>query len=326
MSSFGWIDWGIIAVYLIGTMAAGLAMRRYVGKVEHFIVAGREMDVYLGIASLAATEFGIITAMYTDRTGLQERLRRRHSWNSYGCRHGCSRLDGFRHQSVAGIGCSDDSRAAGPKVWKAGSLALRSGHRAGGPLKYGSVPEIGGEFLMIVSGIPLKYLEITMTVLLLVVLVYTTLGGMLSVLVTDYLQFIVMGIGLVVVSVLVATHISWTSLVDGVQRQLGTGAFNPLVSPEMGVTYVLWQALNQLAVVLTWQTVIAAGCWHPVMHAWPAKCISRRVSSLWADSSFQPLGNGGTHRLTRRECRQTRTHAMPSLSRYIATHGSHSDS
>ncbi len=88
------------------------------------------------------------------------------------------------------------------------------------------------------------------------VLVYTTLGGMLSVLVTDYLQFIIMGIGLVVVSVLVATHVSWTSLVDGVQKQLGTGAFNPLVSPEMGVTYVLWQALNQLAVVLTWQTVI----------------------------------------------------------------------
>ncbi|MCI0421012.1 MAG: hypothetical protein L0312_17575 [Acidobacteria bacterium] len=36
MSSFGWIDWGIIGVYLIGTIAAGLAMRRDVGKVEHF--------------------------------------------------------------------------------------------------------------------------------------------------------------------------------------------------------------------------------------------------------------------------------------------------
>jgi len=71
MNSFGWIDWGIIGVYLIGTMVAGLAMRRYVGKVEHFIVAGREMDVYLGIASLAATEFGIITAMYTAELGFK---------------------------------------------------------------------------------------------------------------------------------------------------------------------------------------------------------------------------------------------------------------
>ena len=63
MNAFGLLDWVIIGVYLAGTMIAGLAMRRYVGKVEHFLVAGREMDVYLGVASLAATEFGIITAM-----------------------------------------------------------------------------------------------------------------------------------------------------------------------------------------------------------------------------------------------------------------------
>ena len=69
MNAFGLLDWVIIGVYLAGTMIAGLAMRRYVAKVEHFLVAGREMDVYLGVASLAATEFGIITAMYTAELG-----------------------------------------------------------------------------------------------------------------------------------------------------------------------------------------------------------------------------------------------------------------
>ena len=51
------------------TMAAGLMVRKYVGRVEDFLVAGREMKVYLGIASLAATEFGIITCMYTAQSG-----------------------------------------------------------------------------------------------------------------------------------------------------------------------------------------------------------------------------------------------------------------
>jgi hypothetical protein len=37
--------------------------------VEHFLIAGREMDVYLGIASLAATEFGIVTCAYTAQNG-----------------------------------------------------------------------------------------------------------------------------------------------------------------------------------------------------------------------------------------------------------------
>lgn len=58
-----WIDGSIVGLYLLGTMIAGVWVRRYVSKVEHFLVAGREMNLYLGIASLAATEFGIITCM-----------------------------------------------------------------------------------------------------------------------------------------------------------------------------------------------------------------------------------------------------------------------
>ena len=46
-------------------------MRKYVGNVEQFLVAGREMNVFLGIASLAATEFGIITCMYTAQAGYE---------------------------------------------------------------------------------------------------------------------------------------------------------------------------------------------------------------------------------------------------------------
>ena len=50
------IDWILILIYLGGCMAAGLWMRRYVRGVQDFAVAGREMDVNLGIASLAATD------------------------------------------------------------------------------------------------------------------------------------------------------------------------------------------------------------------------------------------------------------------------------
>src|ERR1700752_2244702 len=70
MTNFNWLlDGSIVGLYLLVTMVAGLMVRKYVGKVEHFLVAGREMNVYLGIASLAATEFGIITCMYTAENG-----------------------------------------------------------------------------------------------------------------------------------------------------------------------------------------------------------------------------------------------------------------
>lgn len=73
MTHFNWLlDGSIVGLYLLATMAAGLMVRKYVGKVEHFLVAGREMDVYLGIASLAATEFGIVTCMYTAQNGFEK--------------------------------------------------------------------------------------------------------------------------------------------------------------------------------------------------------------------------------------------------------------
>src|SRR5512133_2542397 len=69
-SHFSWLlDGSIVGLYLAGTMMAGLMVRKYVGKVEHFLVAGREMNVYLGIASLASTEFGIVTCMYAAQNG-----------------------------------------------------------------------------------------------------------------------------------------------------------------------------------------------------------------------------------------------------------------
>ena len=47
------IDWIIIAIYLAGCITAGVWMKRYVRGVTDFAVAGREMDLNLGIASLA---------------------------------------------------------------------------------------------------------------------------------------------------------------------------------------------------------------------------------------------------------------------------------
>ena len=63
MSNFSFLDGCIVAVYLVACMTAGIMVRRYVGKVEDFLVAGREMNLYLGIASLATTKFGIVTCM-----------------------------------------------------------------------------------------------------------------------------------------------------------------------------------------------------------------------------------------------------------------------
>jgi SSS family solute:Na+ symporter len=154
MNSFGWIDWGIIGVYLVGTMVAGLAMRRYVGKVEHFIVAGREMDVYLGIASLAATEFGIITAMYTAELGFKNGFAGATPGILMAVAMAVVGLTGFVINPLRNSGALTIpellDRKFGMQVrWLSGLVIV-----LGGLLNMGVFLRIGGEFLMIVSADP----------------------------------------------------------------------------------------------------------------------------------------------------------------------------
>src|SRR5438876_11576454 len=66
------LDWIIILIYLTVCLSAGLWMRRYVRGVEEFAIAGRMVHVNLGIASLAATELGLVTIMYTAQLGFEK--------------------------------------------------------------------------------------------------------------------------------------------------------------------------------------------------------------------------------------------------------------
>ena len=67
--NFSAIDWFIVTAYLAFSVAIGLIGRRYVGSVSHYLVAGRELGVFIGIATLAATEIGTITFMYNAELG-----------------------------------------------------------------------------------------------------------------------------------------------------------------------------------------------------------------------------------------------------------------
>ena len=258
MSKFNWlIDGSIVGVYLLLTMAAGLYVRKYVGKVEHFLVAGREMDVFLGIASLAATEFGIVTCMYTAQNGYKYGF----AGATPGILLALAMLfvgkTGFVIQPLRASGVITIpeliEKQFGSKIrWAAGVVIV-----LGGLLNMGVFLRVGGEFLVLVAGIDPQYLEIMMTVLLVGVAVYTILGGMLSVLVTDFLQFVVMSVGLIAVTILILLTVGWERLVTTVETTHGAGGFNPFVNAEMGVPFIVFNALLNFAVVLTWQTTIA---------------------------------------------------------------------
>jgi SSS family solute:Na+ symporter len=258
MTRFDWLlDGSIIGVYLLATMVAGVYVRKYVGNVEHFLVAGREMDVHLGIASLAATEFGIVTCMFTAQNGYEKGFAGATPGILMAVAMFVVGVTGFCITPLRDSGVITIpeliARKFGPRIrWAAGVVIA-----LGGLLNMGVFLRTGGQFLVLVSGLDVRYLEIMMTVLLIGVAVYTILGGMLSVLVTDFLQFVVMSVGLILVTVLILYDVGWQRLVSTVETSYGAGGFNPFVNSTMGWEYVVFNAFLNTAAVLTWQTTIA---------------------------------------------------------------------
>ena len=255
--NFVWyVDGTIVGVYLLLTMVAGLMVRKYVGKVEDFLVAGREMNLHLGIASMAATEFGVVTCMYAAQNGFEKGFA--------GVTPGILMALAMFFVGATGF-CIEPLRAAGvitiPELfekrfgmrirWASGVVIV-----LGGLLNMGVFLRTGGEFLVFACGLQPEYLEITMTILLLGVALYTVVGGMLSVLVTDYLQFVVMSVGLIVVTALILMQVGWNPMVNTVSAHYGPGGFNPFINDKMGFAYVVFNAFVALAAMLTWQTNI----------------------------------------------------------------------
>lgn len=262
------IDWSIILVYMVGCMAAGIWMRRYVKGVDEFAVAGREMHVNLGIASLAATELGIITVMYAAEAGFTKGFAAASVGVIMALAMYIVGKTGFvigplRRAGVMTIPELFEKRFSKKVRWLAGLVVI-----LGGLLNMGIFLKIGGQFLIHITGATNLSLQWMMTGLLGLILIYTVLGGMLSVLVTDYLQFLVMGAGIVIISVLVLRDCGWIGIFDqlyicwdgtraGVGQTLKSHPFDPFDPTNFGWKFVLWQSIFQVAIVTTWQPNVA---------------------------------------------------------------------
>ena len=257
MTNFNWyIDGSILLIYLVGTITAGLLVRSYVRNIADFLVAGRRVDLYLGIASLAATEFGIVSCMANAELG--------YKYGFVGIFPGIALAiamfivgwTGFcikplRDQNVITLPELFDKKFGKKVRWASGVVIV-----LGGLLNMGVFLRMAGDFLTIVLGIPPNSLEIIMTVLLLIVALYTILGGMLSVLITDYLQFVVLSVGLVAVTFLFLYSFGWENLTTHLDREYGDAAFNPMVGDDYGWDRVVLDVFIAFAVILTWQTII----------------------------------------------------------------------
>ena len=253
--SFSIIDWLIVAVYLAGIFLVGIRARKYVSDSADFLVAGRTMGLHVGMISLVATEIGIITFMYYAEMGVL--------YGFTACLAGVITAavyivvgrSGFVIKRLRELELVtiphffEDKYGSDVRVLVGVLMAV------GGALNFGVFPIIEATFLNIVTGIPQGYILWTMVALIIIVLAYTALGGMVSVIVTSYVQYIVLMLAMIVITFYCFQSVGWTAMVETVQAEYGEQGFDPFAHPTFGWKFILWQTLNWLALVTVWAPI-----------------------------------------------------------------------
>lgn len=281
--NFTVLDWTIVIGYLIASVSVGLIGKRYVSSVSHYLVAGRELGLYLGIATLAATEIGTITFMYNGELGYK-----------YGFAAFAAAMISGVVMIIVGRTGFIISRFRELKLMTVPEYFERKYSRGlriltgvlvalGGILNMGVFLKIEGEFLTIVSGIDSRHIIVVMTVILALELLYTVLGGMVSVVITDFFQYVLLSIATILVSIYAVYYAGWGNIVTKVTTVMGRSGFDPIANPKFGVTFLIWQVLLWFSLHTCWQTTAMR------MFSTKGPKTSRRVMT-WTGFIF--LGRG----------------------------------
>lgn len=254
MTHFGAIDWAIVIVYVGATLAAGLYGRRFVGGISDFLVAGRELGTFIGIATLAATEIGTITFMYYAELGYKTGYAAFVNGLIAGLVMIFIGRTGFIVRQLRALRLMTVPEFFEVKFSR--KLRVFTGVlvAAGGILNMGVFLKVEGTFLAIISGIPLTHIKAVMTGILLLELVYTVLGGMVSIVITDFIQFVALSLGTILVTVWSVRAAGLTHMYESVRSTMGNGGFSPLANPDYGWAYILFQVLVWFAIHTCWQT------------------------------------------------------------------------
>ncbi len=251
--NFASLDWIIIIVYLIFTISVGLYAKRFVSDLSGYIVAGRKLKIGAGSATMIATELGTVTIMYMGQSGYD---------------NGFSALvlgiimlvvyfavgqtgfiiNGLRKLRVMTVPEFYDIRYSRPVRILGGCVLFM-----GGVLNMGVFLKLDGVFLSHAMGFGDSAVALIMVFMLFIVGLYTIFGGMISVVVTDYLQFTVLSVSMLVASIFAFRAVPLSHITETVAHNLGSGGFNPFTNDNLGWIFIVWMLITNFAAAALWQ-------------------------------------------------------------------------
>lgn len=260
-SNFTVIDWIIIAVYLSGSIFIGLFARRFIVNMHDMVVAGRSLKPFLGIATLVGTELGLVSVVYGSQKGFTGGFSSLHLGVIGFIITLIVGTTGFilvplRRAGVMTIPEYYEKRF-GRSVRIFGGIIML----VGGLVTTGFFIKAGALFMMGLTGMTSGlHLKLFMTGMIVLVLFYTILGGMVSVVIADYVQFTVMSFGLLAICILAVKNLGWGNILATVTEIRGESGFNPFHKEGFGFIYVVYMAFVAFTSCALWQTTVIRAC------------------------------------------------------------------
>lgn len=257
-SHFSVFDWFLVVAFLIFYGWLGLSAKKRAGTLDDFLVMGRKLGPIWGVATLSATETGLVTLIYFAEeaylagfvalilAGIAALSMWTVGWTGLVIRK-------LRELRVRTVPEYLETRFNRRVRWIAGLASFIVG-----VLNLGIFLQVEGSFLTVIMGLRPTYLPLVMGVMLAVVLAYTALGGMFSVVLTDVVQFVLVVVGVTVTTFLVIHAAGgWSNMVNVVAARYGRGGFTIWDSHRYGILFLVWSALYYLAGWSSWQPVVA---------------------------------------------------------------------
>ncbi len=245
---------GFGALYIIVLVFTQFRMKSYFTKDETetknnplaaFFVAGRNVNLPMAVATIGATEIGLITIAYNAQKGFGEGFAAFHIGVAafIGCLFVA--LTGFvvaplRRTGVLTVAEFYEQRY-GRDIRVVGGLIMF----LAGVLNIGLFLKVAALFILPllppeIGGASIGYL---MLLLIVIAVAYTAIGGMRAVIITDVLQFWMMLIGFVAVTIYLTDIVPLSEVIGTVKELKGEAGFNPVVNEGFGLDYMMWMVV-----------------------------------------------------------------------------------
>lgn len=251
------LNWFLIGSFLVLSLVIGILAKGHVSQVDDFLLAGRNIRKLWGVATLSSTEMGLVTIVYFSQEAYANGFVALVTALIAAVTMWIIGKTGFvikklRELEIRTVPEYFEERYSPGIRLIAGILTFLTG-----VLNMGIFLQVEGRFLAIILGLPIESLPVIMGILLIFVVIYTILGGMYSVVITDVFQFVLIVVGIVVTSIMAFDQAGgMTGMVEAVRSHYGNNGFDLWKAPHYGLLFVVWTSLYYISGWSSWQPVV----------------------------------------------------------------------